>query len=331
MGGVRPLRSRSPARFPCSFSTESFFPNRFLSRRCSARCCSPSDRVRGQTHDGDARSLDGAGLRRGTRDRRSDDDPHARHRARRRLGGHAHAAPRVAELRDLDGGDRAARRAMAALDDAPRRRDPAEFSAGDYGTYGSWVGAALHTEGTGFILRVAEANVRGFSILLDLFGVSGQHEPRSSRFRCSSRSASARRGSRARAPVSVARSRRICSSCLIWPGTPDRFLWPVWPLLLTARRVRRVGDRQMEQRGRADRASREVRCSPRLRCARCSFCGSTSACTARAAGRVRRARTRSSRSPHRRRRRSFRRGSSPASSTRLVSLYTGRPAFRCSR
>jgi hypothetical protein len=36
-----------------------------------------------------------------------------------------------------------------------------------------------------------------------------------------------------RAPVSAASTATYLLVVLVWPGTPDRFLWPVWPLLLT--------------------------------------------------------------------------------------------------
>jgi len=45
--------------------------------------------------------------------------------------------------------------------------------SGDYGTYLSWLGTALHTEGAGFFARVFAANLTGFSAVLILFGVSG--------------------------------------------------------------------------------------------------------------------------------------------------------------
>jgi hypothetical protein len=104
--------------------------------------------------------------------------------------------------------------------------------SGDYGTYGSWVGAALHSEGNGFILRVAEANLKGFSIVLDLFGVSGTMRAVVGAPLLVVLAIGARRLVRT-APVSVASVAAYLVVVLIWPGTPDRFLWPVWPLLLT--------------------------------------------------------------------------------------------------
>jgi hypothetical protein len=104
--------------------------------------------------------------------------------------------------------------------------------SGDYGTYGSWVGAALHSEGNGFIARVAEANLGGFRILLDLFGVSGALQAAVALPLLVALALGAARLAR-RAPVSVASTAAYLLVVLIWPGTPDRFLWPVWPLLLT--------------------------------------------------------------------------------------------------
>jgi hypothetical protein len=103
---------------------------------------------------------------------------------------------------------------------------------GDYGTYGSWVGAALHTEGNAFILRVIEANVRGFSIMLSVFGANGAWQLAAAVPLVLALSIGVGRLCR-RAPVSVASAAVYLLVVLIWPGTPDRFLWPVWPLLLT--------------------------------------------------------------------------------------------------
>ncbi len=105
--------------------------------------------------------------------------------------------------------------------------------AGDYGTYGAWVGAAMRSEGAGFIARVAKENLKGFSILLDLFGVSGFVAlvvaiPLLIAFWIGVRRL------RRSAPVSVASLAVYLVVVLIWPGTPDRFLWPMWPLMLTA-------------------------------------------------------------------------------------------------
>lgn len=104
--------------------------------------------------------------------------------------------------------------------------------AGDYGTYGAWVGAALRSEGSGFIARVARENLKGFSILLDLFGVSGVTAAVVALPLLIALGIGLRRLYQ-RAPVSVATLAVYLLVVLIWPGTPDRFLWPMWPLLLT--------------------------------------------------------------------------------------------------
>jgi hypothetical protein len=104
--------------------------------------------------------------------------------------------------------------------------------AGDLGTYGSWVGAALHSEGNGFIMRVAETNLKGFSILLDVFGVSGIMAAIVALPLLVALGIGLRRLHRT-APVSVAALAVYLLVVLIWPGTPDRFLWPMWPVLLT--------------------------------------------------------------------------------------------------
>lgn len=104
--------------------------------------------------------------------------------------------------------------------------------AGDYGTYGAWVGAAIRSEGSGFILHVVQANLKGFSILLDLFGVSGAAAAVVAVPLLVALGVGVRRLA-ARAPVTVASTAVYLAVVLIWPGTPDRFLWPVWPVLLT--------------------------------------------------------------------------------------------------
>ncbi|MFI5233093.1 MAG: hypothetical protein ACHQSE_11360 [Gemmatimonadales bacterium] len=105
--------------------------------------------------------------------------------------------------------------------------------AGDYGTYGSWIGAALHTEGGAFIARVAAANLKGFSILLSVFGATGAMQAAAAVPLLAALAIGTRQLGR-RAPVSVASTVAYLLVVLLWPGTPDRFLWPVWPILLTA-------------------------------------------------------------------------------------------------
>jgi hypothetical protein len=104
--------------------------------------------------------------------------------------------------------------------------------SGDYGTYGAWVGAAVRSEGAGFIARVAQANLKGFAILLDLFGVSGALGAAVAVPLLVALAIGTARLAH-RAPVSVASTAAYLLVVLVWPGTPDRFLWPVWPLLLT--------------------------------------------------------------------------------------------------
>ncbi|MGH7656241.1 MAG: hypothetical protein ACREN6_16435 [Gemmatimonadaceae bacterium] len=104
--------------------------------------------------------------------------------------------------------------------------------AGDYGTYGNWVAAALHSEGAGFIARVAAANLKGFSILLSVFGATGAMQFAAAVPLLAVLAVGTRRLAR-RSPVSVASTAVYLLVVLLWPGTPDRFLWPVWPILLT--------------------------------------------------------------------------------------------------
>jgi hypothetical protein len=105
--------------------------------------------------------------------------------------------------------------------------------SGDLGTYGSWVGAALRTEGNGFIARVAVQNVKGVAILLELFDVSGIMAAIVAIPLVIALAIGTRRLYRS-APVSVTSAAAYLLVVLIWPGTPDRFLWPMWPILLTA-------------------------------------------------------------------------------------------------
>jgi hypothetical protein len=104
--------------------------------------------------------------------------------------------------------------------------------SGDYGTYGSWISVALHSEGIGFLARVVEANLAGFRILLVLFGTGGAVQAAVAVTLVIALGFGAARLA-VRAPVSVASTVAYLLVVLIWPGTPDRFLWPVWPLLLT--------------------------------------------------------------------------------------------------
>jgi len=104
--------------------------------------------------------------------------------------------------------------------------------SGDYGTYGSWMGAALRSEGGGFIARIAGTNLGGFRILLDLFGVSGALRAVVAVPVVLALALGVARLAR-RAPVTVASAAAYLLVVLVWPGAPDRFLWPVWPLLLT--------------------------------------------------------------------------------------------------
>ena len=132
--------------------------------------------------------------------------------------------------------------------------------AGDLGTYGSWVGAALHTEGNGFILRVAAANMKGFSILLELFDVSGVM------------------AAIVAIPLVIAAGiglRRLApdraGECRIARGVPARRSdlarhagpFPLADVADSAHggRVRRVGDREMEYRTRTDAG--RARCNAR--------------------------------------------------------------------
>lgn len=111
-----------------------------------------------------------------------------------------------------------------------------QILSGDYGTYVSWMKVALHSEGNGFELRVAETNLRGFGIPLTLFGMGNAPPLVASLVAIPllvALVAGTRRLAR-RAPVTVASTAVYLFVVLVWPYAPDRLLWPVWPILLTA-------------------------------------------------------------------------------------------------
>jgi hypothetical protein len=104
--------------------------------------------------------------------------------------------------------------------------------SGDYGTYGSWMSVALQSEGAGFLARVAAANVAGLRILLVLFGAKAALQAAVALTLLVALVPGVARLAR-RAPVSVASAAAYLMVVLIWPWAPDRFLWPVWPIVLT--------------------------------------------------------------------------------------------------
>jgi hypothetical protein len=108
--------------------------------------------------------------------------------------------------------------------------------SGDYGTYVNWLKVALRSEGNGFELRVVEANLRGLGIPLALFGVGDASSPVAFLVAAPLLVALAAGVARLarRAPVTVATTAAYLFVVLIWPYAPDRLLWPVWPILLTA-------------------------------------------------------------------------------------------------
>lgn len=111
-----------------------------------------------------------------------------------------------------------------------------QILAGDYGTYVNWIKAAFRSEGYGFELRVAATNLRGFAIPLHLFGLGAASPPVASLVGIPlliSLAVGAARLAR-RAPITVAATAVYLCVVLLWPYAPDRLLWPVWPILLTA-------------------------------------------------------------------------------------------------
>jgi len=114
-------------------------------------------------------------------------------------------------------------------------RDVPEAIVGAYGAYGPWIADAWRAGGVAFVLDVAAENVRGLRLALMLFGV---YEAPAVVQWAAGVSLAAFAGVGAwrcwpRARVSVLVFVPYALLLLLWPFPPDRFLWPLWPVVLT--------------------------------------------------------------------------------------------------
>lgn len=107
---------------------------------------------------------------------------------------------------------------------------------GGYGSYAGWLVDAYRAGGAPFAASVLRENARGLLTPLTLFGVGDA--PRWVRVAALlPLLAFLGTGLRVlwrRAPVTVLMLGPYLLALLVWPYPPDRFLWPLWPLLLVA-------------------------------------------------------------------------------------------------
>ncbi|HEY5491548.1 MAG TPA: hypothetical protein VIK25_10205 [Gemmatimonadaceae bacterium] len=108
--------------------------------------------------------------------------------------------------------------------------------AGGYGSYTGWLVDSYRAGGAPFAAAVLRENVLGLQTPLKLFGLGD-----ASRWARAAAGVSMivllGAGLRVlwrRAPVSVLMLLPYGLALLVWPYPPDRFLWPLWPLLLLA-------------------------------------------------------------------------------------------------
>lgn len=111
-----------------------------------------------------------------------------------------------------------------------------QIMAADYGTYGRWVAPMLQREGYMAFVQVAAINLRGLRIILTLFGV-GSAAPLFGILVAATLlilvAVGLARFART-SPVTVIAVAAYVGAMMIWPWEPDRYVWPLWPLVLTA-------------------------------------------------------------------------------------------------
>jgi hypothetical protein len=108
--------------------------------------------------------------------------------------------------------------------------------AGAYGAYGPWLGDAWRTGGVAFVREVIAVNLRGLLIPLTLFGLSGSHwlvQATAIVVLVALAGVGARR-LWPRASATLLLLIPYGALLLVWPFPPDRFLWPLWPIVLIA-------------------------------------------------------------------------------------------------
>lgn len=113
-------------------------------------------------------------------------------------------------------------------------RDVPAAVVGAYGAYGPWIAEAWRAGGLDFGLAVAAENLRGMRLVLMLFGL---YESPMMVQGVAIVALLALAGAGAarcwpRAPVSVLVFVPYGLLLLLWPFPPDRFLWPLWPIVL---------------------------------------------------------------------------------------------------
>lgn len=108
--------------------------------------------------------------------------------------------------------------------------------AGGYGSYTGWLVDAYRTGGVPFALAVLRENVRGLAIPLTLFGLvdAPPWAQLAAGLPLLALLAAGLRVLWGRAPVTVLMLPPYLVLLLVWPFPLDRFLWPLWPLLLVA-------------------------------------------------------------------------------------------------
>lgn len=108
--------------------------------------------------------------------------------------------------------------------------------AGGYGSYTGWLVDAYRAGGGRFAVSVLGENVRGLLMPLTLFGLADA--PRWAQVAAGvpllALLAAGLRVLWRRAPVTVLALPPYLMLMLVWPFPPDRFLWPLWPLMLVA-------------------------------------------------------------------------------------------------
>lgn len=138
---------------------------------------------------------------------------------------------------------------------ASHARDVSDAIAGGYGAYGTWLVDAYRHGGAAFFSQVLLTNLRGLLMPLTLFGLGGQ-PPIAQGAAVAAMLALLGVGVwqlRAKATVSLALLVPYGALLLAWPFPPDRFLWPLWPLLVicAVEGVRTLSHRERPPRQRA--------------------------------------------------------------------------------
>jgi len=106
--------------------------------------------------------------------------------------------------------------------------------AGGYGGYGAWLITAWREGGLAFATAVVAENVRGLLIPLTLFGLSDAPSVLKgvSVVALLLLAGAGAWSLRRRAPAAILFLVPYGALLLVWPFPPDRFLWPLWPVVL---------------------------------------------------------------------------------------------------